>query len=76
MSDPRPLRIICKEITYYVSQSRLYPKKFREIYRRMLNNVDFCSRKEILHKNGVVSSKGSQMSELKKILKILVRLLI
>ena len=66
MSGPRPLKIICKEITYYVTRSRLYPKKFREIYRRMLNNVNFCSRKEILDKNGVISSKSRQMGELKK----------
>ena len=66
MSDPRPLERICKQITHCVIKSRGYPKRFREIHRRMLNNVEFCERKAIIQKRGQVTSKSKQMNLFKK----------
>ena len=66
MSDPRPLELICKQITHCVIKSRGYPKKFREINRRMLNNVEFIERKAIIQKRSQVTSNSKQMNLLKK----------
>lgn len=66
MSDPRPLELICKQITHCVIKSRGYPKKFREINRRMLNNVEFIERKAIIQKRSQVTSNSKQLNLLKK----------
>ena len=66
MSDPRPLELICKQITHCVIKSRGYPKKIREIHRRMLNNVEFIERQAIIQKRSQVTSKSKQMNLLKK----------
>ena len=66
MSSLRPLERICKQITHCVIKSKGYPKKFREIHRRMLNNVEFCARKAIIQKRSEVTSKSKQINLLKK----------